>query len=64
MIICWMLLCMFHKFKSLTVITMYRTAYPELYDSEHSLNVVNSRMIQEYKFSLIHTNQNYASGKL
>jgi len=65
MIICWALLCMFHKFKSLTVITMYRRAvYSELYDSEHSLYVINSSLMHEYKFILIRKNQNYASGKI
>jgi hypothetical protein len=50
MIICWALLCMFHTFKSFTLFAIYRmTEYHELYDSEHSLCVINSRLMHEYK---------------
>jgi hypothetical protein len=65
MIICCALLRMFHKFTSLSVMTMYRrTEYPELYGSEHSLYVIKSRLMHQFKFSLIHTNQNCVRGKI
>jgi hypothetical protein len=64
MVTCRALLCIFHTFQSRIVITVHRiTEYPELYD-EHSLHVINSRFMHEYKFSHIHTNQNCARGKI
>jgi hypothetical protein len=65
MLIFWALLSMHHKFKSLTVITMYRrTEHSELYDIEHSQYVISSRLMHEYKCSLIHTNHNCVRGKI